>query len=89
MRNSPIRTRAGKNYWPHIHLFADRSKQSVVSMVSSPAVVDFPDRNYRYKSVATQFLHGAGLKDFILRLKIPPEIEPAPHPVVQVQNNTY
>ena len=34
---------------------------AVVSTLNHPAVVDFVERNYRYKSVTTQIPHDAGL----------------------------
>ena len=53
-------------------------------MSSLPEVVDFLDRNYRYKPVATQFVTMLDWHRFrTLTKKSSKGIEPAQHPLVQ------
>ena len=56
----------------------------------STAVIDFLERNYRYKSIANQIPHDAGLATvpYTGRKYSILEIEPASYPVVRVQSST-
>ena len=60
-----------------------------VSTSRLPPVVGFIDRDYCYKSVATQIPPDAGLAPIlnIVRKFILSGIEPAPHPLVRVQSS--
>jgi hypothetical protein len=50
----------------------------------------FVDRNYRYKSVATQISHIAGLESFytLTRNLFPSRIELGPYPVVRARRSS-
>ena len=53
-----------------------------------PAVVGFVDRDYRYKSVATQIPHDSGVipTPYMSQKSLPYlTIESAPHPLLRVQ----
>ena len=57
-RYSPLRLRATPNYWHHFHSFTEidcrSSDQFMGEVSSSPAFNVFLNRDYRYRSVATQ-----------------------------------